>query len=213
MRSRARRSKHTFGLKNLVVKSWSNEGSSTHTAVSAHLSNTSAKRRRCKATFGPAQESRRENYADIIAGSSNTSAHRERGKSKMSSIEETLEKTLLIPPPDVVPMWGQMEDQLIVAASFSEQGTSRTGPLPGTEACKRKTSRQTKAVEQEAPKWRVALHGSLQLDKDKMQTKDTDHVQQKGVAAVRPPSSTEGNAEWGDAGKKKKRTGQTFEVR
>ena len=36
-----------------------------------------------------------------------------------------------------------------------------------------------------------------------MQTKDTDHVQQKGAPAVRPPSSTEGNAEWGDAGKKK----------
>ena len=44
-----------------------------------------------------------ENHADIIAGDFNSSAYRDRGKA-VSSIEETQEKTLLIPPPDVVPM-------------------------------------------------------------------------------------------------------------
>ena len=117
-----------------MVKSWPNEEGSTYTAVSAHLSNTSAKRRRCKATFGPAQESRRENYA----GGFNTSAYRERGKSKMSSIEETLEETLLILPPDVVPMWGQMED---------------------TVDCRGFVLR-TRNV----PNWPVARHGSLQTE-------------------------------------------------
>ena len=54
---------------------------------------------------------------------------------------------------------------------------------------------------------------SLQLDKEKMQMKDTDHVRQKGAPAVRPPSGTEENAEQKDAEKKERETGQTFEVR
>ena len=45
-----------------------------------------------------------ENDADIIAGDFNSPANRNRGKARVSSIEETWEKTLLIPPPDVVPM-------------------------------------------------------------------------------------------------------------
>ena len=45
-----------------------------------------------------------ENDADIIAGDFNSSAYRDRGTVGVSSIEETWEKTLLIPPPDVVPM-------------------------------------------------------------------------------------------------------------
>ena len=45
-----------------------------------------------------------ENDADIIAGDFKSSAYRDRGKARVSSIEETWEKTLLIPPPDVVPM-------------------------------------------------------------------------------------------------------------
>ena len=56
----------------------------------------------------------------------------------MSSIEETLEETLLIPPPDVVPMWGQMED---------------------TVDCRGFVLR-TRNV----PNWPVARHGSLQTE-------------------------------------------------
>ena len=51
-----------------------------------------------------------KNVADIIAGDFNTATYRERGKAKVSSIEETWEETLLIPPLDLVPMWGQMND-------------------------------------------------------------------------------------------------------
>ena len=38
------------------------------------------------------------------------SAYRARGKPKPSSSEETWRTTLLIPPPDLVPKWGQIED-------------------------------------------------------------------------------------------------------
>ena len=47
---------------------------------------------------------------DLIASDFNTSAYRERGKAKMRSKDEAWEETLLIPPPDVVPMWCKMED-------------------------------------------------------------------------------------------------------
>ena len=75
------------GLRYLLIKSRfrrpPKEESSTWTGVSAHLSNTTAKRR-CKATFGPAQNSHRGNDTDIL----NSSAYRERRKAKVSSMEE-----------------------------------------------------------------------------------------------------------------------------
>ena len=58
----------------------------------------------------------------------------------VSSIEETWEKTLLTPPPDVVPTWCQMR--------FQNNKKSESS-------------------------WRVARHGSFQLNKDKMQIKET----------------------------------------
>ena len=42
-----------------------------------------------------------------FAGDLNTSAYYERGKAKMSSIDEIWEDTLLISPPDLVPMWAR----------------------------------------------------------------------------------------------------------
>ena len=81
------------------------EGNSTYTAVSAYLSNTTAKRRDvAKQLLGQLRKVAVENDADIIAGDFKSSAYRDRGNSRVSSIEETWEKSLLIPPPDVVPM-------------------------------------------------------------------------------------------------------------
>ena len=100
-----------FGLKYFLFKARlrrpPKEGNSMYTAVSAYLSNTTAKWRDvAKQLSGQLRKVAVENNdADIIAGDFNSSAYRDRGKVGVSSIEETWEKTLLIPPPDVVPMW------------------------------------------------------------------------------------------------------------
>ena len=71
-------------------------GNSTYTAVSAHLSNTTAKRRDVAGQLlGQLRKVAEENDADIVAGDFDTSTCRERGKAKMSWIEEAWEKTLL----------------------------------------------------------------------------------------------------------------------
>ena len=81
------------------------EGNSTYTAVSAYLSNTTAKRRDvAKQLLGQLRKVAVEHDADIIAVDFNSSAYRDRGKVGVSLIEGTWEKTLLTPPPDVVPM-------------------------------------------------------------------------------------------------------------
>ena len=99
----------SFGLKYFLFKARfrrpPKEGNSTYTAVSAYLSNTTAKRRDvAKQLLGQFRKVAVENDADIIAGDFKSSAYRDRGKAGVSSIQETWEKTLLIPPPDVVPM-------------------------------------------------------------------------------------------------------------
>ena len=87
------------------------KGNSTDTAVSAHLSNTTAKRRYvAKQLLGQLRKVAQEKYADNVAGDFNSSAHRERGKAGVSLTEETWEETLLIPPPDLVSMRDQMEE-------------------------------------------------------------------------------------------------------
>ena len=64
-------------------------GKCTYTPVSVHLSNTTAKRRViAKMFFGQLREVAEKNNADINAGDFNASAHHERGKAKLSSIEE-----------------------------------------------------------------------------------------------------------------------------
>ena len=142
-RSRARRSKYSFDLKNLVVKSrfrrWRKEGRSTYTAVSAHLSNTSAKRRDVtKQLSDQRRKVAEKNLADIIAGDCNTAVRRERGEANASFIEDAWEETLLFPSPDVVPMWGKMDN---------------------TVDCRGFVIR-TRSV----PNWPVARHGSLQTE-------------------------------------------------
>ena len=77
--------------------------------------------------------------ADITGGVFNTSAYRERGKAKLSSLKEAWEETLLMPPPDLVPSWDQIED---------------SGDWCGfTVTTKNLTN------------WRKARHGSPQLNK------------------------------------------------
>ena len=136
-----------------------------------------------------------------IAGDFISSAFRERGKAGVSSIEVTWEKTLVILPPDLVPMWGQMEESGDCCGFIQK----KSGEL----------------------KWRVARHGRFQLNKGKMQIKETDlaahllssstsvnHAQKKkkkGAHAVRPPSSTD-NSGTERRREKRKRKGKTFEL-
>ena len=84
-----------------------------------------------------------------FAGDLNTSAYYERGKAKMSSIDEIWEDTLLISPPDLVPMWATWRTQEPVAVN--KIAFFRVGELQGIEACM-----LTRTADQEAPKWRVA---------------------------------------------------------
>ena len=65
----------------------------------------------------------------------------------MSSVEEAWEKTLLIPPPDVVPMWGETKEP---------------------EDC----CGFSKTIKSE-PSRRVARQGTFQLNNDKMPVKET----------------------------------------
>ena len=118
----------------------------------------------------------------------------------MSPFEVTWEKTLLILPPDV-PMWGQMEESGDCCGFIQK----KSGEL----------------------KWRVARHAKFQLNKDKMQIKETDpaarlpvyiHLcesraekKKKGAHAVRPPSSTE-NSGTERRREKRKRKEKTFEL-
>ena len=138
----------------------------------AHLSNTAAKRRDvAKQLLDQLRNVAEENFADIMAGDFNSSACPERGKAGVISVEETLEETLLIPPPDLVPMWGRMEE---------------SGDCCGFSVPKRS-----------GQSWRVARHGSFQLNKDKMQIKETDRAAHlpvcihfcEALAAERSPRS------------------------
>ena len=90
---------------------WPKEESSTYPAVSAHPSNTTAKRRDvAKQQLGQLRKVAGKNHADVLAGDFHSSAFRDSGKFGVSSIEETWEETLLIPPLDLVPMPSQMEE-------------------------------------------------------------------------------------------------------
>ena len=91
-----------------------------------------------------------ENCADIIAGDFNSSAYRERGKAGVSLIKGTWEETMLLPPSGAVPMWCQMKE---------------------TEDCCGFI-----ITKKNEPSWRVAEHGSVQLNEVKMQIKETDQA-------------------------------------
>ena len=47
---------------------------------------------------------------DIIAGDFNSAAYRELGKAPAISIETTRADSLLVPLPDLVPIWTQLKD-------------------------------------------------------------------------------------------------------
>ena len=73
--------------------------------------NTTAKRRgSAKLLSAQFRKIAALNGVDVIEGDFDTCACRERGKAKLSSVEEAWMTTLLSPPPDLVPMWGQNED-------------------------------------------------------------------------------------------------------
>ena len=91
-----------------------------------------------------------EKDADIIACDFNSSACRHRGKAGMSSIEEKQEKTLLIPSPDVVPMWGHVKE---------------SGDCCGFTTTKKSEKSR-----------RVARRRSFQLNRHKVQIKETDQA-------------------------------------
>ena len=97
--------------------------------------------RRCNATAGTFQESRRGKLR---------TCHCRRLQHLGLPIEEVWEETLLILPPDVVPMWDQMKISGDVCGSIITQNRE--------------------------PSWRVAKHGSFQLNRDKMQMKETDQA-------------------------------------
>ena len=64
-----------------------------HTAITAHLSNTAAKRRDvAQLLLSQLRKVAEKNRAHIIAGDSGTSAFRERGKAKMSCSEEVCDR-------------------------------------------------------------------------------------------------------------------------
>ena len=87
------------------------QGREMHVHTSVYLSNTTAKRREIAKQFlGQFRRITGRNDVDIIGGDFNISAHRERGQAMVSSIEEAWGEALLIPPPDLVPVWGQIED-------------------------------------------------------------------------------------------------------
>ena len=142
------------GLKYLVAGQRSGgrrgKGKSTYTLASAHLSNTTAKRRGiAEQLLSQLRENTERNDADtIVGGDFNTSTYRERGKAKVSSIKDAWEETLLTPPPDFVPMWGQIED--------SGDCCGFIPTIKNVANC------------------RVAKHGSLQLGKEKMHFREAD---------------------------------------
>ena len=105
----------------------------------------SAEAGRCKrACWANSRKSpKRIAQTDLIAGDFNSSAYRERGKAGVSFIEETWEETMLLPPSGAVPMWGRMKE---------------------TEDCCGFI-----ITKKNEPSWRVAGHGSFQLNKVKLQ--------------------------------------------
>ena len=81
-------------------------GKSTCAPPSRHLSNTTPKRRGiANMLLGQFRETPELHDVDIIGGDINMSAYCERGKSKLSSFEETREMTLMTPHADLVAMW------------------------------------------------------------------------------------------------------------
>ena len=96
------------GLKYLIIRSMPKHGKDTSTTASVHLRHTTARRRElAKMLLCQTREIAESNDVDIIGGDFNTFACRERGTAKLSSIEEAWGETLLISPPDLVPMWDQ----------------------------------------------------------------------------------------------------------
>ena len=165
----------SLGLRYLFVKSRfrrpPKEGISKNTAVSAHLRNTTAKRR------DVAKQLLGRNYADIIAGDFNTTAYRERGEAKVNSIEEVWDETLLILPQDVVPMWSQMKDSGDCCALIPTRSHEPSWRLARHGSSQRNQVRTQKR--------RISLSTSTSAQPG----------QQREALAVRPPEKTEGNQE------------------
>ena len=138
----------SFGLNYLLVKSRFRPppkgGRNTYTVISAHLCNSAAKRLDvAKQLLSQLWKVVEENDADIIAGDSNSSAYRERGREDRSSIDEAWSETLVVPPPGKVPTWGHMQES--------------------DDCCGFVLTKNSQSS------WRVAYHGSYELNRDKLQ--------------------------------------------
>ena len=137
----------SFDLKYLLVKTRfrrpSKEENSTYTAVSAHLFNTAAKRREvCQGLTGPNSGRRRKFAQTSLQVTSLPRPTANAGRREVSFIEGTWEETRLLPP----------------------SGPVQLGQMKETEDCCGFV-----ITKQNEPSWRVARHGSFQLNKDKMQ--------------------------------------------
>ena len=128
----------SFGLETFDAQAHVQQGAQArrthvHTPLCSPGQHDREEARNCKAASGSVQD------VSTIGGDFNTSAFRKGGKVKLSSIEEVWEEMRLTHPPDLVPMWGQMEDS-------------------GDCCCFVFTNRSV-------TNWRAARHGSLQLNK------------------------------------------------
>ena len=143
----------SFGLKHLMLRPTfrraPKQGERTYTPASVRLSNTTAMRRGiAKRLLGQFTEAAELRDVDTVGSDFNTSAFREGGKVRLSSVEDVWEEMRPIPPRDLVPMWRQMEDS-------------------GDRCCFVFTNSSVFH-------WRAARHGSLHLNRDKMQIRVTD---------------------------------------
>ena len=103
---------------------------------------------------------------------SNTAA-KKRCKATIGPAQESHRQKQCRHPPDVIPMWGQMVNSGNCCGFIYQQGMIRTG-VAKHASLQTQDERQTKAADQETPKWHVARHGSLLKNKEKMRIKDTD---------------------------------------
>ena len=127
-------------------------GRSPDTAISAHLTNSTAKRRDvAKQLLSQLRKEAEENGANIIASDFNSSAYRKRGTEGMRFIDEAWSETLLVPPPGKVPMWKERQE---------------------SEDCCGAILTKIKCQSS----WRVASHESDKLNRDKPANKEKDEA-------------------------------------
>ena len=141
-----------------------------------------------------------ENDADIIAGDFNSSAYRDRGTVGVSSIEEAWEKTLLIPPPDVVPMCAQIKESGDCCGFRIIRRVSRAGELQGMEAFNLTMTRCKLEETAEAAHLLVYIHICEAQTVERIICSETAKSHRKQRGKKRRREKEEGR-NWPDAGR------------